>query len=129
MLEPGTHFGKWTVGERSPTEKYYPHEYLCTCECGAVKVVRETNLKNGRSKSCGCQNPKRHMDQETRAKMMGLIETGMKPKEIAAACGVTVASVYYNRRLRPLEKPLGDKGRIAKAILALKAIDWRVLAA
>ena len=33
------------------------HRYwLCKCECGTEKVVCETNLKSGHTKSCGCLN-------------------------------------------------------------------------
>lgn len=29
--------------------------WLCRCDCGREKVVIGTNLKSGKTKSCGCQ--------------------------------------------------------------------------
>jgi hypothetical protein len=28
--------------------------YLCSCQCGGRAIVREDNLRNGRTRSCGC---------------------------------------------------------------------------
>ena len=30
------------------------HDWSCRCECGAIKVVRGSNLSNNRTLSCGC---------------------------------------------------------------------------
>ena len=31
------------------------HQYFeCQCDCGTIKEVANTNLSNGKSKSCGC---------------------------------------------------------------------------
>lgn len=49
----GKTFGAWTAlkkvqhGSRNSM-------WLCRCQCGTEKVIRSTELKNGRSKSCGC---------------------------------------------------------------------------
>lgn len=31
--------------------------YKCRCDCGKIVIVNALNLKNGTTKSCGCQNP------------------------------------------------------------------------
>jgi hypothetical protein len=49
----GNHFGNLTVSAykgRGPR----CHMWECTCDCGALKVVRDSNLVNGSTKSCGC---------------------------------------------------------------------------
>jgi hypothetical protein len=49
----GQVFGYLTVvsfNERRGSAYYWN----CACKCGAARVVRATNLKNGNSKSCGC---------------------------------------------------------------------------
>ena len=48
----GQAIGRWTVLERL----HGPHgtRYRCVCECGTAKVVRQDNLRSGRSRSCGC---------------------------------------------------------------------------
>ena len=62
----GQRFGMLTVIERAGS---YRHDtlqvygpplhatfstWLCKCDCGREKVVLGTNLKGGRTKSCGC---------------------------------------------------------------------------
>lgn len=32
------------------------HMWLCRCQCGKTLEVRQSNLQNGHSKSCGCKN-------------------------------------------------------------------------
>ena len=49
----GTKFSRWTVIK---LEKIIKSQYfwLCKCDCGNDKVVRESDLKRGKSKSCKC---------------------------------------------------------------------------
>lgn len=51
--EKGTVFNNWTIIERVEN-KGRDKQYLCKCKCGTVKKVVGTNMKNGRSLSCGC---------------------------------------------------------------------------
>lgn len=50
----GDRFGRWTVvgGPLVSASRYLRWE--CRCACGRVKVVWGTNLKRGKSRSCGC---------------------------------------------------------------------------
>lgn len=44
----------WTIiadGDRSPSNK---PRLVCRCECGTTRLVLVSHLKNGRTKSCGC---------------------------------------------------------------------------
>lgn len=51
-------FGKLTVIKE--VEKYYQpngksvRRWLCTCECGNKKIIYQSSLLNGNTKSCGC---------------------------------------------------------------------------
>ena len=45
----GKKFGKWTVLEYDTNYKW-----ICKCDCGKIKSVSSSNLKNGNSTSCGC---------------------------------------------------------------------------
>lgn len=47
-------FGRLTVDRKVPGRKW-----LCVCECGQVKAVRGTDLKRGRTQSCGCLHMER----------------------------------------------------------------------
>lgn len=46
----GLIFGKLTVLKKSGVTGMY----LCQCECGKQSVVKRQNLKDGRTRSCGC---------------------------------------------------------------------------
>ena len=57
----GQKFGRLTVikldEEKNAKNKQkgtYKTYYICKCECGNVKSIVSTSLKNGQSKSCGC---------------------------------------------------------------------------
>ena len=45
----GQRFGRWTVVSEIDAIRS-----LCRCDCGTVKPVIRTSLKQGKSKSCGC---------------------------------------------------------------------------
>lgn len=49
----GQRFGRLTVIERAPSAGRHPR-WLCECECGASIVAYGSNLKRGRTQSCGC---------------------------------------------------------------------------
>lgn len=49
----GQKFGRWTVLEKSDKRSNGQY-WLCKCDCGTIKEVSQTSLRNGRSTSCGC---------------------------------------------------------------------------
>ena len=50
----GQRFGKWTA-----LEKRGGKHWLCRCDCGNEVVVYTSNLRGGRSTSCGCERRKK----------------------------------------------------------------------
>lgn len=53
-IKQGDKFGRWTVNYcLNKNNKKYCN---CTCDCGTNRDVRQENLLDGRSKSCGCLN-------------------------------------------------------------------------
>jgi hypothetical protein len=50
----GRTFGRLTVKERAPQEKYSKPQWICICSCGTERTFFADNLKNGKSLSCGC---------------------------------------------------------------------------
>lgn len=50
----GKRFGKWTVIKRSGINSSGTAMWLCECDCGTIRAVRGTILRNGMSESCGC---------------------------------------------------------------------------
>lgn len=51
-LHAGDRFDRWTVLEQATDGRHAT--YLCRCDCGTVKAVRERGLRYGGSRSCGC---------------------------------------------------------------------------
>ena len=47
-------FGKLTVIDVAPPSKHRHKQWLCRCECGNTKIVREEALLHNRVRSCGC---------------------------------------------------------------------------
>ena len=39
----------------------YRNVWLCKCDCGNYKAIREDSLKSQLSKSCGCRNHRQNM--------------------------------------------------------------------
>lgn len=54
----GKKFYRWTVLEvdEKRTKEAQKTYFKCRCECGKKKSVCYANLKNGKTKSCGCYN-------------------------------------------------------------------------
>lgn len=60
----GRRFGRWTViapAQRRNRAMFWE----CRCDCGTVRDVRENNLKQGISKSCGCLARSNTVNRET----------------------------------------------------------------
>lgn len=47
-------FGRWTVIERSPENRYGKPAWVCLCDCGTTATVAGSVLRMGESLSCGC---------------------------------------------------------------------------
>lgn len=54
----GQKINKWLVIERDKTKKGTAY-WICQCECGTIKSVCGSSLRNGTSKSCGCEKIKK----------------------------------------------------------------------
>lgn len=52
----GEKFGRWTILDEAGNRGNIMR-YVCRCECGTIKNIRGTDLRNGHSKSCGCRRP------------------------------------------------------------------------
>lgn len=51
----GQRFGRWQVLELS-SARYQDRwtQWICRCDCGTLRAVRTSDLRLGKSKSCGC---------------------------------------------------------------------------
>ena len=59
-IKPGTRFGRLTIirpaesvltGKKNPT---WHRRSVCRCDCGRERIVRDSQLRNGKTTSCGC---------------------------------------------------------------------------
>jgi hypothetical protein len=50
----GKRFSRLVVLERAGSNKQRVSKWNCVCDCGNTKVVVSTDLKNGKTQSCGC---------------------------------------------------------------------------
>lgn len=63
-IQVGDHFGRLTVVQRLGTDGFHK-DALVRCACGARKVVREGNLRDGGTTSCGCLQKEQLSDRTT----------------------------------------------------------------
>lgn len=69
----GLRFGRLTVIGRSPRKG--SSWWVCRCDCGNESVTTSTNLRTGKSRSCGCL---RREVTTARSTKHGLMAAGMK---------------------------------------------------
>ena len=50
----GHTYGRFTVLERVPGRPMGKTWWVVRCSCGTVKQVRQGDLRNGKTRSCGC---------------------------------------------------------------------------
>jgi hypothetical protein len=63
----GKRFGRWNVLAIQPKRsRRRMTVWICCCDCGAKREVRGINLRNGRSKSCGCFRKEQSRKQKSR---------------------------------------------------------------
>lgn len=50
----GKQFGRWTVIKRGENTSRGSAQWICQCQCGTIKTIVGSSLRNGSSTSCGC---------------------------------------------------------------------------
>lgn len=75
----GQKFGKLTVIKKAKKDKWGQYQWLCKCECGKKTIVKGGNLRNGNSKSCGCQAINHITHNKTKTRLYK-IYTNMKSR-------------------------------------------------
>lgn len=89
----GKRFGKLTV--ISYQGKVNGHRtWNCRCDCGKTTVVRESNLKNGLSKSCGCE----HSPKKILHFVDGTCLEHLQTSHISKANTSGARGVYFNKQ-------------------------------
>ena len=52
----GQKFGRLSIVNKTEKRSYGSVVWLCKCDCGKLKEVRQNKLKSGETRSCGCLN-------------------------------------------------------------------------
>lgn len=60
----GQRFGAWMVQRRGSIEDSTQTAWVCLCDCGTERVVVSQSLREGLSKSCGCQKSRMIADSK-----------------------------------------------------------------
>jgi hypothetical protein len=50
----GQRFGRLEVIEEWPEREHAMVVWVCVCDCGELRIVRGSNLRQGKQVSCGC---------------------------------------------------------------------------
>lgn len=79
--EIGKKFGKLTVIEQSNKKtKSGSVFWVCKCDCGNIKEIAGTSLRNGQTKSCGCFNGGDSNPESGRKKLYNSLKNGAKSR-------------------------------------------------
>lgn len=99
----GKRFSRWFIlsGAGITGGSYY---WLCQCDCGTIKKVQSTYLRNGESKSCGCL---RNEDRWKTATTHGGTRNGIIIPEYRS--WVAMKTRCYNKN-NPAYKYYGGRG-------------------
>ena len=64
LPEVGDRYGSWMIQAVSDKTHRYKKIFVCLCDCGTVREVKEQHLCDGKSTSCGCVVSPRHKPGE-----------------------------------------------------------------
>lgn len=92
--EVGKTYYYWTVLGYGPTKNRVQH-FICRCKCGTERIVPGSNLRNGKSKSCGCYRKERVTKYKN--KNMGIYKLWLSMK---GRCATNVKSISRNYKER-----------------------------
>jgi hypothetical protein len=104
---PGWVSGKMTV-VRAGKPRNGRRYWLCACECGVLKEVREDHLRNRTTLSCGChRNEKLWLGTKARAALARLGQSAGESNSVSAeSTGVNTANFEGQIARRVLEGPI-----------------------
>lgn len=82
--EIGNKFGKLlVVGKSNKKTKSGSSFWLCECECGSIKEIAGTLLRNGQTKSCGCLNGGESNIESGRKHLYRSLKNGAKSRNLS----------------------------------------------
>lgn len=106
--ETGKQYGFWTVLHLDKENLKPDKHWICQCICGTIKSISGTELRRGRSTSCGCLQ-KKNWFGETFGEWTVISERGEKPGMVICqcSCGI-IKNVYKNHLARGASTSCGN---------------------
>lgn len=134
----GKRFGKWTVLALSSKNKNGVLLWECRCDCGTVRAVPGTSLKNRHSKSCGCstRGPRHSLVGHRYDNLTVVSQTALKNKsgsylwQCRCDCGKTTLVSAHNLKHTKSCGCMTGKGRLRELgsiINGLEILEYTVL--
>jgi hypothetical protein len=81
--EIGNKFGKLLVIGKSERKTSSGSSFwLCECECGQIKEIAGATLRNGQTKSCGCNNGGESNPETGRKKLFNSLKNNAKSRNL-----------------------------------------------
>lgn len=123
----GMKFGKLAVASYAGLDKHQKRIWNCLCDCGNVSIVTTTQLRLGKTKSCGCYSAEtrtKHGDHRTleyftwRSMKARCTDPGVRYYEKYGGRGIKVCERWLN-----YENFLSDMGRKPSKAHSLDRVD------
>lgn len=93
-------YGKLTVIKEAPPREDKYTRWTCQCDCGTICEIRGEYLRNGHTKSCGCEKNKYFYKLNLNGQKFGRLtvikDSGTDSKKCICDCGNEVIVKTYN---------------------------------
>ena len=99
----GQHYGKLTVMSREPNSIQGKAMWLCSCECGNIKVASRSDIISGKVVSCGCFRA----ETASRQGLLNATHGGCNTRLYRIWCGMKQRTSYKKSKAY---KNYGDRG-------------------
>ena len=96
--ETGKEYGSWKVLYLDKENKKPDKHWICQCICGTIKSISGTELRRGRSTSCGCRNKKEYLNKKF-GEWTVISEQGDKPGTVLCQCSCGIIKSIYKGHL------------------------------
>ena len=130
----GQRFGRLVVIGRGENKGRFTC-WNCKCDCGNEKVIRATDLKSGKTQSCGCLhrgkmkdvNEKQKQDEELRLvrsnNMKKMVEEKWQDEEFRQMKSDKMKQLWQDEEFRQMQKDI--QGKITKQRWQDEGMKWK----
>jgi hypothetical protein len=95
----GQQYGRWMVLQRAGSDKRGEAAWWCECSCGGRQTILGSNLRSGRTQSCGCLRQERS------------VECGTRHGHASHRAGLTLTYISWQHMIQRCTNPKRDNWR------------------